>query len=70
MKTNFILYLLLLAFLELPSCESRGEVNKLTITLNGIVKQEVPVTIDVSKYVDHIEKQDPSRKIDPRLPST
>ncbi len=62
-KTNFIVCALVFSLLGISSCESREDVNKLTTTLSGVVKQEVPVKIDLSKYIDHIKDQDPSGKI-------
>lgn len=62
-KTNFILYFLLFAFLGLSSCESKGDLDKLSVTLSGVVKQEIPLKIYINKYLDYIKKQDPSGNI-------
>ncbi len=61
--TNFIPYLFLFAVLSLSSCESKEDVNNLTITLNGVVKQEIPVNLYINQYLDYIKDQDLSGKI-------
>jgi hypothetical protein len=60
---NFIPYLFLFAVMSLSSCESKEDVNNLTITLNGVVKQEIPVDLYINQYLDYIKDQDLSGKI-------
>ena len=61
--TNFIPYLFLFAVLSLHSCKSSEDVNNLTITLSGVVKQEIPVDLYINQYLDYIKDQDLSGKI-------